>query len=71
MRRRAQDDDGGAHVLRNANGMELHVLRMGAAIQRLLVPDRSGTLADVVLGLDNETAYEAWPPYPSRHTTCR
>ena len=58
-RRRAQDDVGEAHVLRNGNGMELHVLRTGAAVQRLLVPDAAGSLADVVLGFDNETAYEA------------
>ena len=46
-------------MLRNGNGMELHVLRTGAAVQRLLVPDAAGSLADVVLGFDNETAYEA------------
>jgi len=45
-------------VLRNGNGMELHVLRVGAAVQRLLVPDRAGRLADVVLGYDSEAAYE-------------
>jgi len=61
-RRRAQDEDGGAHVLRNGNGMELHVLRVGAAVQRLLVPDRAGRLADVVLGFDSEVAYEVRRP---------
>ncbi len=45
-------------MLRNGNGMELHVLRVGAAVQRLLVPDRAGRLADVVLGYDSEAAYE-------------
>ena len=49
-------------MLRNGNGMELHVLRTGAAVQRLLVPDAAGSLTDVVLGFDNETAYEARGP---------
>ncbi|KAL3928564.1 MAG: hypothetical protein SGPRY_002335 [Prymnesium sp.] len=48
-------------VLRNAAGAEAHVLRTGAIIQRLLVPDRTGRLEDVVLGLDSEAQYLTSP----------
>lgn len=52
---------GGAEpvVLRNAAGVEVHVLRRGAIIQRLLVPDAAGQVADVVLGFDAEEPYKA------------
>lgn len=46
-------------VLRNAAGVEVHLLRRGAAIQRLLVPDAAGQAADVVLGFDSEEPYKA------------
>ena len=36
---------------------------MGAIIQRLLVPDRDGNLADVVLGFDDLESYVAHSPY--------
>ncbi len=44
-------------VLRNRRGIEVHLLRTGASIQRLLLPDREGKFADVVLGFDEEGAY--------------
>lgn len=44
-------------MLKNA-GIEVHILRRGAIIQRLLVPDRSGSVADVVLGFDDEQPYK-------------
>ena len=43
--------------LRNSHGVEVHILRTGASIQRLLLPDKSGALADVVLGFDSESHY--------------
>lgn len=46
-------------VLRNAHGVEVHVLRVGAAIQRLLVPDSRGELADIALGFDTAPQYAA------------
>ena len=52
---------GRAIILRNAAGAEAHVLPTGAIIQRLLVPDRSGKLDDVVLGYDTEAEYAASP----------
>lgn len=41
------------YVLRNANGVEAHFVPFGAALQRLYVPDATGTLRDVVLGYDD------------------
>ncbi|KAL4421637.1 hypothetical protein ABPG75_010928 [Micractinium tetrahymenae] len=41
-------------VLRNSDGMEVHILPVGASLQRLLVPDAAGQLADVLLGFDSE-----------------
>ena len=48
----------GPIVLRNAGGIEVHILRRGATIQRLLVPDRGGQAADIVLGFDDEQPYK-------------
>ena len=48
----------GAVVLSNAAGAEVHVWPVGAAIQKLLVPDRFGRLADVVLGFDDPLQYQ-------------
>lgn len=45
-------------VLSNAAGAEVHVWPVGAAIQKLLVPDRLGRLADVVLGFDDPLQYQ-------------
>ena len=45
-------------VLSNAAGAEVHVWPVGAAIQKLLVPDRFGRLADVVLGFDDPVQYQ-------------
>lgn len=50
----AQDDP---IVLRNANGMEVHLLSTGACVQRLLVPDGAGGTVDVMLGFDDPESY--------------
>ena len=47
-----------AIVLKNSAGVEVHVLRRGAIVQSLLVPNASGALADVVLGFDEEQPYK-------------
>lgn len=44
-------------VLRNGQGVEVHVTSQGAAIQRVLLPDKTGALSDVVLGFDDTNAY--------------
>lgn len=45
------------HVLVNSKGVEVHISPVGAAIERLNVPDRSGRLTDIVLGFDKKTPY--------------
>ena len=47
----------GGSTLRNALGMELSVLDYGAALTRVVVPDRRGHMGNVVLGLPDEAAY--------------
>lgn len=48
-----------AFVLRNARGVEAVVTDFGAALVSLKVPDRTGLLADVVLGFDDVLGYES------------
>jgi aldose 1-epimerase len=43
--------------LRTADGIEARVITWGAALQALLVPDRKGDIADVVLGFDDLAGY--------------
>ncbi|MDR1440629.1 MAG: galactose mutarotase [Clostridiales bacterium] len=43
--------------LRNASGMSVEVLTLGATIHRILVPDRGGKAADVILGKDGVEGY--------------
>ena len=45
------------YVLRNAAGMEAGITNFGARLVSLMVPDREGTLRDVVLGFDNIATY--------------
>lgn len=44
--------------LKNANGMEVHVSTFGAAILKVVVPDKAGKKADVVLGYASVDEYE-------------
>ena len=45
-------------VLRNSYGMETHILRVGACVQRLLVPDAvTGELVDVMMGFEDPEQY--------------
>ncbi len=48
--------------LRHANGMEVAVCNLGAKVLQILVPDRDGTLSDVVLGYDSLTALQVGAP---------
>lgn len=41
----------------NANGMSVALISYGAIIQSIKVPDRSGEIADVVLGFDDISGY--------------
>lgn len=44
-------------VLANGRGVEVHISPVGAAIMQLLVPDRTGELADIALGFDSNGPY--------------
>ncbi|KAG2430642.1 hypothetical protein HYH02_013640 [Chlamydomonas schloesseri] len=48
--------------LKNANGMEVHVSTFGAAILKVVVPDKAGKKADVVLGYGSVEEYETANP---------
>ena len=51
------------YTLKNAHGMELRVIDYGGIILSLKVPDRTGRVADVVLGFDSLGDYERGSPY--------
>jgi len=51
------------YVLRNQAGMEVSITNYGGAVVSLKVPDRTGKLADVVLGYDNLEGYVADKSY--------
>ena len=52
-------------TLKNAKGVEVQAINYGAIITSLKVPDRTGKVADVVLGFDRPEQYwaEPTPPY--------
>ncbi len=50
-------------TLTNANGMSATVMTLGATLQALMVPDRDGNVADVVLGYDTAAEYLENPQY--------
>lgn len=41
------------YVLENKNGLKAYVSDFGASLVRLLVPDKDGTMLDVVHGYDD------------------
>lgn len=51
------------YTIKNANGLELRVTNYGGIIVSLRVPDKKGSLADVVLGYDNLDGYLTNPAY--------
>ena len=51
-------------TLKNSRGIELQAINYGGIITSLKVPDRSGAVADVVLGFDRPEQYWADPPPP-------
>ncbi len=46
------------YTLENKGGRQVRVTDYGAALVSILVPDRDGSLTDVLLGYDNVTGYE-------------
>ncbi|MGB2869716.1 MAG: aldose epimerase family protein [Bacteroidota bacterium] len=51
------------YVLKNTAGCEVSLIEFGAAVTSLVVPDRKGTFADVVLGYDSLSGYVADKSY--------
>lgn len=51
------------YTLRNAHGLTVRVADWGGIVTQVLVPDRDGRLADVVLGHDSLADYVAGTPY--------
>ena len=45
------------YTLRNANGAEARIMTYGGIVQSLIMPDKNGKLADVVLGFDTLDGY--------------
>jgi aldose 1-epimerase len=54
-------DPGADYVLQNGNGVRAHLVAIGASLRELHLPDRAGTLADVVLGFDAGADYTGNP----------
>ena len=52
-------------TLKNSHGMEVQAITYGAIITSIKVPDKTGKIADVVLGFDSPEPYwhEPTPPY--------
>ena len=50
------------YKMRNKNGMEAHVLNIGAVLQSLIVPGKDGTSRDVVLGYADLEGYKVNGP---------
>src|SRR5262249_15638843 len=50
-------------VLTGANGVSARIMTLGATLQSLRAPDRSGKVADVTLGYDDARSYIEHPNY--------
>lgn len=46
------------YVLRNSHGVEATVITYGGILQSLIVPDKNGMTADIVLGFDDVQGYQ-------------
>jgi len=51
----------GLYILKNSLGMEVCVTNFGGRVVSVMVPDKEGTLRDVVLGFDNVADYMEIP----------
>ena len=51
------------YVLKNRNGVEIHVINYGGIITHLLAPDRNGKVEDIVLGYDSLAGYLKESPF--------
>ena len=57
------DGDVDLFSLKNKNGMEVKITNFGGIITSVIVPDKNGKMADVVLGFDSLTQYLEPHPY--------
>ena len=48
----------GTPIVLTNNGMQVHILQIGATLQRVIVPNQDGVAEDVVLGYDDARQYE-------------
>lgn len=46
------------YTLKNASGMEVDIISLGAALRAIRVPDRDGKVRDVLLGYDTPAEYQ-------------
>lgn len=46
------------YTLKNAGGMEVDILSLGAALRAIRVPDKDGNVRDVILGYDTPADYQ-------------
>lgn len=46
------------YILTNENGMQVYLIDFSCAVQKIIVPDKSGNLTDIVLGYDDLKGYE-------------
>lgn len=51
------------YTLTNANGLSAKIMTYGATVTEMHVPDKQGTMGDVVLGFDDLKQYEAGKAY--------
>lgn len=51
------------YTLRNGQGAEADILTYGGIVQKLIMPDKNGKLADIVLGYDYLDGYRTNSPY--------
>lgn len=51
------------YTLTNAHGLSVKAMNYGAIITSIVVPDRKGQMADIVLGHDDLKGYTPNPPY--------
>ena len=51
------------YTMKNAGGAEVAIMNYGGIVVSLKVPDRAGTIADVVFGFDTFEPYLSPPPY--------
>ena len=51
------------YTLKNKPGMEARITNFGGVVLSLTAPDRSGKMADVILGFDKPADYEKVGPY--------